>query len=59
MLLKIINTRGLKKLQDIFRKDNLESTVNDKIYYKNIKNTGNARNCWKLNKFDRNFQKIL
>ena len=37
MLLKIINTRGLKKLQDIFRKDNLESTGNDKIYYKNIK----------------------
>ena len=55
MLLKIINTRGLKKLQDIFRKDNLESTVNDKIYYKNITNTGNARNCWKLNKFDVNF----
>ena len=52
MLLKIINTRGLKKLQDIFRKDNLESTGNDKIYYKN---TGNARNCWKLNKFYRNF----
>ena len=48
MLLKIINTRGLKKLQDIFRKDNLESTVNDKIYYKNITNTGNAGNCWKL-----------
>ena len=58
MLLKIINTRGLKKLQDIFRKDNLESTVNYKIYYKNIKNT-DAITCWKLNKFDRNFQKIL
>ena len=58
MLPKIINTRGLKKLQDIFRKDNLESTVNGKIYYKNIKNT-DAITCCKLNKFDRNFQKIL